>query len=385
MCIRDRGVTAFDVCEGDLTDAVVVGGDTVDVNTPDDYIVTYNVSDSASNAAVEVTRTVTVTDSIEPQVIGVVVEDGHNVLVSFNKEMSADALLAATYTVSGTGAGSLSANPINVALDSGNTYRLTWACPDLMLNGGDITITVASTLEDTSGNSMMAGGESDTDAGGAVAAAPVITLIGDANIVLQLNDPFTDDGATAEDACVSDISGDIVVGGDTVDTSTAGTYVITYNVTDAAGNAAAEVTRTVVVTDAGAPLAVEPLPTLTLAEGATATWSATVSGGTQPYNFAWYRDDGTKAWQPIVDGPFDAGVYAGSDTNTLSFEPFTAAMAGQYKVEVSDSAAEPDLVEGFGEVVLDVDDGIPAAGGIGLVALALAAALGGVAALRRRK
>ena len=45
----------------------------------------------------------------------------------------------------------------------------------------------------------------------------------------------------------------IVVGGDTVNTSRAGTYVITYNVTDSAGNAAAQVTRTVIVEVGPAP------------------------------------------------------------------------------------------------------------------------------------
>jgi hypothetical protein len=50
-----------------------------------------------------------------------------------------------------------------------------------------------------------------------------------------------------------DISGSVVVGGDTVDTSTAGTYVITYDVSDAAGNPAQEVTRTVIVRDTQIP------------------------------------------------------------------------------------------------------------------------------------
>ena len=37
----------------------------------------------------------------------------------------------------------------------------------------------------------------------------------------------------------------ILVGGDDVNTTVAGTYEVTYNVTDAAGNPATEVTRTV--------------------------------------------------------------------------------------------------------------------------------------------
>ncbi len=79
------------------------------------------------------------------------------------------------------------------------------------------------------------------------AVAPVITLTGDATINIMVGDAFTDQGATATDNIDGDITANIVVGGDTVDVNTAGTYTITYNVSDAAGNPAAEVTRTVTV------------------------------------------------------------------------------------------------------------------------------------------
>ncbi|AWX43532.1 hypothetical protein HME9304_00521 [Flagellimonas maritima] len=82
--------------------------------------------------------------------------------------------------------------------------------------------------------------------GGDDSEAPVITLTGDATVNLNVGDPaYVDAGATANDNVDGDISGSIVVGGDTVDTNVAGTYTITYNVSDAAGNPATEVTRTV--------------------------------------------------------------------------------------------------------------------------------------------
>ncbi|SEP83994.1 protein of unknown function [Hyunsoonleella jejuensis] len=77
--------------------------------------------------------------------------------------------------------------------------------------------------------------------------APLIALVGDATINVTLGDTFTDPGATALDEVDGDITANIVVGGDTVDTSTEGTYVITYNVSDSQGNAADEVERTVIV------------------------------------------------------------------------------------------------------------------------------------------
>ena len=77
------------------------------------------------------------------------------------------------------------------------------------------------------------------------AEIPLITLIGDAIINVTLGNTFTDPGATALDDVDGDITADIVVGGDTVDTAVEGSYVITYDVTDAQGNDAIQVTRTV--------------------------------------------------------------------------------------------------------------------------------------------
>lgn len=77
---------------------------------------------------------------------------------------------------------------------------------------------------------------------------PVITLNGDAIIDLKVGDSYTEQGATATDNIDGDITEDVMIGGDEVDTNTDGTYVVTYNVSDNAGNAAAEVTRIVNVT-----------------------------------------------------------------------------------------------------------------------------------------
>ena len=74
--------------------------------------------------------------------------------------------------------------------------------------------------------------------------APVITLVGDAVVDLSVGDTYSESGATASDNYDGDITADIVVGGDSVDTSTVGQYTVTYNVTDSSGNAATEVTRT---------------------------------------------------------------------------------------------------------------------------------------------
>ncbi|UCF42388.1 MAG: DUF5011 domain-containing protein [Planctomycetota bacterium] len=92
------------------------------------------------------------------------------------------------------------------------------------------------------------------------AAAPVITLNGADMVVLECGaDSYVEEGATATDNCEDDVA--VAIGGDVVDTSACGTYVITYDATDSWGNEAEQVVRTVVVEDTEPPefsLVVEP-------------------------------------------------------------------------------------------------------------------------------
>ena len=69
--------------------------------------------------------------------------------------------------------------------------------------------------------------------------APVITVDGENPATVELGATYTDAGATAD-------GGETVTTSGTVDTSTVGTYTITYSATDAAGNTGTA-TRTVIV------------------------------------------------------------------------------------------------------------------------------------------
>ena len=77
-------------------------------------------------------------------------------------------------------------------------------------------------------------------------SAPVIILLGDSSQTVALYGTYTEQGATALDNVDGDITDSITVS-ETIDTSVAGTYTLTYDVSDAADNAAAQVTRQVVV------------------------------------------------------------------------------------------------------------------------------------------
>jgi uncharacterized protein YycO/photosystem II stability/assembly factor-like uncharacterized protein len=74
-------------------------------------------------------------------------------------------------------------------------------------------------------------------------AVPLITLIGDNPISLELGTPYQEPGATAQDAEEGNLTDSIVITG-AVDVNTEGHYTITYKVSDKAGNTATE-TRTV--------------------------------------------------------------------------------------------------------------------------------------------
>lgn len=77
--------------------------------------------------------------------------------------------------------------------------------------------------------------------------APVILLKGTNPVYVKTLTSYTDPGATATDNVDGDLTAKLLATG-TVDVNTRGTYYIRYNVTDTAGNAAPQATRTVIVT-----------------------------------------------------------------------------------------------------------------------------------------
>src|SRR5207249_9406554 len=82
---------------------------------------------------------------------------------------------------------------------------------------------------------------------------PVITLRGSTSVSVEIGSTYTDAGATASDNVDGNITSKIVTF-NPVNTSLVGTYTVTYNVSDTAGNAATQVTRTVNVVHTGAPI-----------------------------------------------------------------------------------------------------------------------------------
>ena len=241
----------------DTGEPVTVSG-SVDANSVGVYILTYNSVDSSGNVSSPVTRTVNVVDTTAP-------------VVTVNGASPVTVELGSTYTDAGATASDLSGSVSVITSGSVDTDAL-----------GSYTLTYTST--DASGNT----GTASRTVNVVDTTAPVITVTGDNPVTVELGSTYTDAGATA-----SDLSGDITVTTTgTVDADTVGTYTLTYNASDASGNAATAVTRTVNVVDTTPPTitsassftvnenetAIATLAATDLNSEATITWSISGSG-----------------------------------------------------------------------------------------------------------
>jgi hypothetical protein len=295
----DPGATASDTHEGNISSAIIVTGN-VDTDTLGSYIIRYNVSDSSGNAATEITRTVTVADTTPPvfSLIGSptvsieintsFVDPGVSAIDVYDGDISTSVNVIGSVDTSLVGS---TAIYYNISDSSGNpgsqlvrTVQVVESTPPVitLLGNSSLSIEVFSPYADAGATALdnyddditslieLTGNVDHTtlgtytlrynvsDSSGNAATevvrtvvvedttAPVITLIGDASISLEVGDPFTDPGVTAVDNYDGPLTGAVTTAG-SVDTSAAGTYLITYNVSDAQGNAADQVVRTVVV------------------------------------------------------------------------------------------------------------------------------------------
>ena len=84
---------------------------------------------------------------------------------------------------------------------------------------------------------------------------PVITLIGEPEVSINVGEEYIDEGAIAVDEQDGNLTPFVDDKGtvDAVDTSVPGEYVITYDVVDFAGNTAVQVTRKVTVVALATP------------------------------------------------------------------------------------------------------------------------------------
>ena len=235
----DPGATALDDIDGDITSAIKVLS-TVDAAASGSYKVTYNVSDKAGNAAAEVTRTVKV---IIKDIIPVVTLNLYSPDPSADNTPSYSGSVLSTKDIVSIEYRVGWVDSIWTAVDSftvGPNPTFTFTTP--FLSDGLAIINVRAA--DKAGNVS----ELAIDILTIDTERPAITLIGDNPVIVEVGSTYTDAGATAADNIDGDLTSSIT-SVSTVDTNIVGSYKVTYNVSDKAGNAAAEVTRIVNVTD----------------------------------------------------------------------------------------------------------------------------------------
>ena len=264
----DAGATASDNADGTITSSMTTTITKDDVAFNDDisiigyvtgtYVITYNVSDAAGNAATPVTRTVTVADTLDPTM-----------------ELQGDATVTITVGQSYSDAGVIPGDNYDQSPTISITITKNGAAfnDDITTIGNAIgTYVITYTASDAAGNTATpvtrtVTVEDDT-------TAPVISLTGASTITLTVGEAYTEYGATATDTVDGTVT--VTIGGDTVNTGAVGTYIITYNAIDAAQNAATQVTRTVTVeaapADTTAPVInLNGASTITLTVGQTYT------------------------------------------------------------------------------------------------------------------
>ncbi len=111
-----------------------------------------------------------------PTVTAVNVSGQRIVDVTFSQQMDTSTISTSSFTISGTGKGTLSSNPYSVAYLSGHTYRLTWLAGE-MRDGGDVTITVATSVKDAAGRNLTSPNSATHTGGGIKIDTPTISSV----------------------------------------------------------------------------------------------------------------------------------------------------------------------------------------------------------------
>jgi hypothetical protein len=213
----EAGALASDACAGDLSGRVAISGQ-VNAAAVGNYTVSYRVEDNAGHS-VSASRTVSVTDTLAPS------------LTLNGSSTVALECGVGSYTEAGATAVDACAGNLTSAIVTSGSVN----------TAASGTYTKSYSVTDASGNVASAARTVNvTDT-----RAPAISLVGSATMSVNRGSAFVDPGATATDSCSGNLTSAIVRTG-TVNTSVAGTYTLTYSVTDGAG-LRSSVTRTVTV------------------------------------------------------------------------------------------------------------------------------------------
>ncbi len=230
-----------------------VGSDSVSGFNPKTITRTYQVTDGCGNTAT-CAQTITVQDTTPP----VVTLNGASDVTVECHDAYVDPGAGASDACDATVASTSQSGTVN--LNAVGDYTRTYSATDVAGNTG--TATRAIHVVDTT--------------------APVITLNGSSPDTACLNGgAYVDPGATANDACLGSLA---PAAGGVVDTTTAGSYTLTYFATDGVNSSTA--TRVVTVGTCAPFITAQPVNLIVTTKG-SATNSVT-AGGTGPFGYQWY-------------------------------------------------------------------------------------------------
>jgi len=216
----DEGAVATDAVDG-AVNVTVIGA--VNINVEGSYTLTFSATDTAGNQAASITRTIIVSDLVGP----VIALNGDAIIYHNFGDAYTDLGATAVDNIDGTVAVTTTGT-VNPNVEG--RYTLTYNASDDAAGNQAISVTRTVVIDIT---------------------APVLTLNGDAIINHNFGDVYTDLGVVAEDDLDSAVN--ITVTG-TVNINAEGGYTLTYSGTDASGNLAASITRTVNVLDLAGPV-----------------------------------------------------------------------------------------------------------------------------------
>jgi len=253
----DEGATAFDQFEGNLTDKIVVKN-SVDINTPGTYYVTYNVTDKNGAKSEQVFRTVVVVvDKSRPTIT---VKGDNPALVEINSRYVDEGATAVDLIQGDLTDQIVVNNPVNTHVVG--KYIVTYKVTYKVLNEGNQTAVATREV--------------------IVLKAPTIILHGPNPIQIDAFQKLKLQQPSGSDSYDGNISNKIVVN-NPVNINKPGTYDVTYNLINSAGFKAEEQIITVIVIDPYYPII--------------------VLNGFYPYNIATtsnsYNDPGALAQDPI--------------------------------------------------------------------------------------
>ena len=209
LTYTDQGAFANDDVDGNITNSIQVSSN-VNTSIVGTYTVTYSVADTAGNTT-SATRTINVVD-----IIGPVIElQGDNPYSMYLNGTYSEPGYTATDNIDGE----IDVNNVtttdNIDASTVGTYTITYTATDSAGNEGTAIRTVNIVL-DTVG--------------------PVITLEGENPYTLDLNGTYIEQGFTVDDNADGEIDVNNVTITNNIDVNTAGTYEVSYSVTDGAGN-----------------------------------------------------------------------------------------------------------------------------------------------------